>query len=144
MSNAEAAETIRAEVAEKDREKLNAISGKIVDAAMRVHTILGPGLLESAYEVCLTHELRKRGLRVETQFPLPVTYDGVHVDLGYRLDLLVENEVVVELKAIETVLPVHKAQLLSYLRLGGKKLGLLINFHVSRLKDGITRLVNKF
>ena len=111
---------------------------------MRVHTVLGPGLLEGAYEVCFAHELRKRGLRVETQFPLPVTYDGVRVDLGYRLDLLVENEVVVELKAIETVLPVHKAQLLSYLRLGGKRLGLLINFHVDRLKDGITRLLNKF
>jgi GxxExxY protein len=143
MINAEAAETIRAEVAGKDREKLNAISGQIVDAAMRVHTVLGPGLLEGAYEVCLAHELRKRGLRVETQFPLPVSYDGVRVDLGYRLDLL-ENEVVVELKAIETVLPVHKAQLLSYLRIGGKRLGLLINFHVDRLKDGITRLVNGF
>lgn len=141
MINAEAAETIRAE---KDRERLNAISGQIVDAAMRVHTVLGPGLLEGAYEVCFAHELRQRGLRVETQFPLPVSYDGVRVDLGYRLDLLVENEVVVELKAIETVLPVHKAQLLSYLRLGGKRLGLLINFHVDRLKDGITRLVNGF
>ena len=144
MINAEAAETIRAEVAERDRETLNAISGQIVDAAMRVHTVLGPGLLEGAYEVCLAHELRKRGLRVETQVPLPVSYDGVRVDLGYRLDLLVENEVVVELKAIETVLPVHKAQLLSYLRLGGKRLGLLINFHVGRLRDGITRLVNGF
>jgi len=131
--NAEAAGTTRAEVAEKDRARLNAISGQI-----------GPGLLESAYEVCFAHELRKRGLRVETQFPLPVSYDGVRVNLGYRLDLLVENEVVVELKAIETVLPVHKAQLLSYLRLGGKRLGLLINFHVDRLKDGITRLVNGF
>jgi GxxExxY protein len=144
MINAEAAETVRAEVAERDRETLNAISGQIVDAAMRVHTVLGPGLLEGAYEVCLAHELRKRGLRVETQVPLPVSYDGVRVDLGYRLDLLVENEVVVELKAIETVLPVHKAQLLSYLRLGGKRLGLLINFHVGRLRDGITRLVNGF
>jgi GxxExxY protein len=139
---AEAAEINRAEGAERNRERLNAISGQIINAALRVHTVLGPGLLESAYEVCFAHELRKRGLRVETQFPLPVTYDGVHVDLGYRLDLLVENEVVVELKAIESVLRVHKAQLLSYLRLGEKKLGLLINFHVDRLKDGITRLVN--
>ena len=111
---------------------------------MRVHTVLGPGLLESAYEVCFAHELRKRGLRVETQFPLPVSYDGVRVDLGYRLDILVENEVVVELKAIETVLPVHKAQPLSYLRLGGKRLGLPINFHVNRLREGITRIVNRF
>ena len=144
MINAEAAETIRAEVAEKNRERLNAISGRIIDAALRVHTVLGPGLLESAYEVCFAHELRKRGLQVETQFPLPVTYDGVRVDLGYRLDLLVENEVVVELKAIETILPGHKAQLLSYLRLGEKRLGLLINFHVDRLKEGITRIVNGF
>lgn len=144
MINAEAAETSRAEVAEKSRESLNAISGQIVDAAMRVHTVLGPGLLESAYEGCLAHELQKRGLRVETQFPLPVTYEGVRVDLGYRLDLLVENEIVVELKAIETVLPVHKAQLLSYLRLGGKRVGLLINFHVVRLREGSTRIVNKF
>ena len=144
MINAEAAETMRAEIAEQDREKLNAISGQIVDAAMRVHTVLGPGLLEGAYEACFAHELRKRGLRVETQFPLPVSYDGVRVDLGYRLDLLVEGEVVVEIKAIETVLPVHKAQLLSYLKLGGKRLGLLINFHVLRMKDGVTRLVNGF
>jgi len=144
MINAETAETVRAEVAEKDRESLNAISGQIVDASMRIHTILGPGLLESAYEACLALELRKRGLRVETQLPLPVSYDGVRADLGYRLDLLVENEVVVELKAIETVLPVHKAQLLSYLRLGGKRLGLLINFHVERMRDGITRIVNRF
>ena len=92
----------------------------------------------------LRSRVAETGLRVETQFPLPVTYDGVRVDLGYPLDLLVENEVVVELKDIETVLPVHKTQLLSYLRLGGKRLGLLINFHVDRLKDGITRLVNGF
>lgn len=144
MINAGVAETNRAEDAEKERERLNVLSGQIIDAAMCVHTVLGPGLLESAYEVCLAHELRKRGLRVETQFALPVSYDGVHVDVGYRLDLLVENDVVVELKAIETVLPVHKAQLLSYLKLGGKRLGLLINFHVDRLKDGITRLVNRF
>ena len=98
MINAEAAETIRAENTERARERLNAISAQIVDAAMRVHTVLGPGLLETAYEVCLAHELSKRGLRVEAQFPLPVSYDGVRVDLGYRLDLLVENEVVVELK----------------------------------------------
>ena len=119
-------------------------AGKLLMRPCEFITVLGPGLLDGAYEVCFAHELRKRGLRVETQLPLPVSYDGVRVDLGYRLDLLVENEVVVELKAIETVLPVHKAQLLSYLRLGGKRLGLLINFHVDRLKDGITRLVNGF
>ena len=144
MTNAEAAETIDAEIAEHERERLNAVTAQIVDAAIRVHTRLGPGLLESAYETCLAHELRKRGLRVETQFPLPVSYDGVSVDLGYRVDLLIEDDVLVELKAIEAVLPVHRAQLLSYLRLGNKRLGLLINFHVHRLRDGITRLVNRF
>src|SRR5215472_11731188 len=132
MTNAEAAETIDAEIAEHDRERLNAVTAQIVVAAIRVHTRLGPGLFESAYETCLAHELRKRGLRVETQFPLPVSYDGVSVDLGYRVDLLIEDDVLVELKAIEAVLPVHRAQLLSYLRLGNKRLGLLINFHVHR------------
>lgn len=132
------------EVAEEKRDSLNAVTGEILQAAFKVHSTLGPGLLESAYEVCLAHELRKRGLRVETQLAVPVVYDGIQVDLGYRIDLLVEDSVVVELKAIETVLPVHKAQLLSYLRLSKQKVGLLINFHVDRLKDGITRIVNKF
>lgn len=121
---------------------LNTISGQVVDAAMKVHTALGPGLLENAYEACHKHELQKRGLRVEPQVALPVIYDGVQVDLGYRLDLLVENEVIVELKAVEKLTPVHEAQLLSYLKLSGKKLGLLINFNVLHLKDGIKRLVN--
>lgn len=103
------------EVAEEKRDSLNAVTGEILQAAFKVHSTLGPGLLESAYEVCLAHELRKRGLRVETQLAVPVVYDGIQVDLGYRIDLLVEDSVVVELKAIETVLPVHKAQLLSYL-----------------------------
>jgi GxxExxY protein len=123
--------------------ELNQISGQIVDAAMRVHTALGPGLLESAYEVCLAHELRKRGLKVLTQVTLPVVYDSVEIDAGYRLDLLVEDAVIVELKATATVLPIHEAQLLSYLKLSGCKLGLLINFHVLHLKDGIKRMVNK-
>ena len=135
---------ISTEVREEKRVKLNAVTGEILHAAFKVHSTLGPGLLESAYEVCLAHELRKRGLGVQTQVALPVLYDGIQVDLGYRIDLLVENAVVVELKALETVLPVHKAQLLSYLRLGGKYAGLLINFHVDRLKDCITRIVNKF
>ena len=135
---------ISTEVREEKRVKLNAVTGEILHAAFKVHSTLGPGLLESAYEACLAHELRKRGLGVETQVALPVLYDGIQVDLGYRIDLLVENAVVVELKALETVLPVHKAQLLSYLRLGGKHVGLLINFHVDRLKDGVTRIVNKF
>jgi GxxExxY protein len=131
-------------LAEEKRDSLNVITGEILHAAFKVHSTLGPGLLESAYEVCLAHELRKRGLRLEAQLALPVVYDGIQVDLGYRIDLLVEDSVVVELKAIETVLPVHKAQLLSYLRLSNKKVGLLINFHAGRLKDGITRIVNKF
>ena len=132
----------RGERRETQRMRLNDISGQIIDAAMRVHTALGPGLLEGAYEACLKYELEKRGLKVKQQVGLPVIYDGVRIDLGYRLDLLVENEVIVELKAVETLSPVHEAQLLAYLKLSGKKIGLLINFNVSRLKDGIRRMVN--
>lgn len=132
-----------AEVAEKrGGRSLNDLSFVVIRCAMRVHTELGPGLLESAYEACLAHELRKNGLKVETQVALPVTYDGIQIDLGYRLDLIVEDRLVIELKAIENVLPVHKAQLLSYLRLSKRKLGLLINFHVTHLREGILRVVN--
>lgn len=109
---------------------------------MKVHTALGPGLLESAYETCLAYELRQRGLRVETQVTLPVKYDGVELDAGYRLDLLVESRVIVELKAVEKTIPLHEAQLLSYLKLSRRKVGLLINFNVERLKDGIKRMAN--
>lgn len=122
--------------------ELNEISGQVVDAAMRVHSSLGPGLLENAYEACLEHELKKRGLRVERQVALPVVYDGAQIDLGYRLDLVVEGAVIVELKATEKVAPIHEAQLLSYLKLSGRKLGLLINFNVLHLKDGIKRMAN--
>jgi GxxExxY protein len=122
--------------------KLNEITGQIVDAAMKVHTVLGPGLLESAYETCLAYELRKRGLQVTTQLPLPIQYEGVELDAGYRLDLLVESSVIVELKAVEKMIPLFHAQLLSYLKLSGNKIGLLINFNVVHLKDGIDRLVN--
>ena len=111
---------------------------------MRVHSALGPDLLENAYRACLAHELRRNGLRVQAEVFLPVHYEGITVDLGYRIDLLVEDQVVVELKAAETVLPVHKAQLLSYLRLSDKRVGLLINFHADRLKNGINRIVNGF
>lgn len=121
---------------------INEVSGSVVDAAMKVHTALGPGLLESAYEACLLHELRKRGRRVSAQMILPIVYDGVKIDVGYRIDLLVEDVVVVELKAVEKLLPIHEAQLLSYLKLGSYKLGLLINFHVLHLKDGVKRMVN--
>ena len=123
--------------------ELNAISGAVVDAAMKVHSVLGPGLLESAYEACLAHELRRRGHKVLTQVTLPVVYDGVEIDVGYRLDLLVDDAVVVELKAVEQVQPIHEAQLLSYLKLGRFRVGLLINFHVLHLRDGIHRRVNQ-
>ena len=118
---------------------INDISGAVVDAAMKVHTALGPGLLESAYEACLKHELGKRGFKVLSQVILPVIYDGVEVDAGYRPDLLVEDVVIVEVKAVERLLPIHEAQLLSYLKLSGRKVGLLINFNVEHLKNGIKR-----
>jgi len=121
---------------------INEVSGQVVDAAMKVHSALGPGLLESAYEACLLHELRKRGRKALSQVALPVVYDGVEIDIGYRIDLLVEDVVIVELKAIERLLPIHEAQLLSYLKLGCYKLGLIINFNVLHLKDGIKRMVN--
>jgi len=121
---------------------LREVSGVVVDAAMRVHTALGPGLLERAYAACLTHELKKRGLKVMCEVPLPVVYDGIKLEAGYRIDMLVEDAVVVELKAVEAIAPIHQAQLLSYLKLSGKRVGLLINFHVLHLKDGIKRMVN--
>jgi GxxExxY protein len=120
----------------------NEVSGQIVDSAMRVHSRLGPGLLESVYQACLAYEVRKRGLDVVSQTALPVVYDEVRIDIGYRLDLIVEDLVIVEIKAVEAIHPTHKAQLLSYLRLSGRKLGLLLNFNVEHLKDGIFRVVN--
>ena len=108
---------------------------------MKVHSALGPGLLESAYAICLTHELVKRGLSVTREVPLPVVYDTVKLDAGYRLDLLVEDTVIVEIKAVERLAPIHQAQILSYLKLSGKPIGLLINFHSLHLKDGIKRFV---
>ena len=119
----------------------NEISGAIIDAAMKVHSALGPGLLESAYAACLRHELIKRGLRVKSEVPVPVVYDGIKLEAGYKLDLLVEDTVVVELKAIEALAPIHQAQIISYLKLAGKPIGLLINFHSLHLKDGIKRFV---
>jgi GxxExxY protein len=120
----------------------NEVSGEVVSAAIAVHTALGPGLLESAYTACLAHELRLRGLHVEVEVPLPIVYKGVRVDAGYRLDLIVERLVIVESKAILKVTPIHEAQLLSYLRLSGHEVGLLLNFHVARMKDGIRRMVD--
>ena len=119
----------------------NEISGAVVDAAMKIHSALGPGLLESAYAACLKHELIKRGLRVSCEVPLPVVYDGVRLEAGYRLDMVVEDTVVVELKAIEALAPIHQAQIISYLKLSGKPIGLLINFHSLHLKDGLKRFV---
>jgi GxxExxY protein len=119
----------------------NEISGAIVDAAMKVHSALGPGLLESAYAACLRHELFKRGLKVASEVPVPVVYDGIKLEAGYKLELLVEDTVVVELKAIEALAPIHQAQIISYLKLAGKPIGLLINFHSLHLKDGIKRFV---
>lgn len=124
--------------------ELDKVTGAVVDAAMRVHSALGPGMLESVYEKCLKHELGKRGLRIESQVWLPVIYDGVEIEGGYKIDLLVEGEVVVELKVVEQILEVHKAQLLSYLKLADKRVGLLINFNVVHLRDGIRRLVNNY
>jgi GxxExxY protein len=122
---------------------LNELSRQVVDAAVQVHKKLGPGLLESVYRECLVHELRKRGLTVEIEIQVPILYDGIILESKLRLDLLVQGELIIELKSIEDVLAVHRAQLLSYLRLTGKKLGLLLNFNVVLIKDGIFRLVNK-
>ena len=120
----------------------NEIAKVIVDAAYRVHVTLGPGLLESVYEAVLHHELRKRGLRVSRQQVLPVVYESVTLDEGFRTNLIIEDKVIVELKSVEEVAPVHKKQLLTYLRLADKRLGLLINFGDPLIKHGITRVVN--
>jgi GxxExxY protein len=118
------------------------ISHAVITAAMRVHSELGPGLLESTYTACLQHELKKAGLKADAQVGLPVVYDGVKLDLGYRIELLVEDLVIVELKSVDAIAPVHQAQIISYLKLSGRSLGLLINFNVTHLKDGIKRFVN--
>ncbi|HEX6386361.1 MAG TPA: GxxExxY protein [Anaerolineae bacterium] len=128
----------------KDAEGLNRITGSIIGAAIEVHRALGPGLLESAYESCLAFELTERGLKVEPQKPLPVVYREVKLDCGYRLDLLVEEAVILEIKAVARLLPIHEAQLLSYLKLSDCRVGLLINFNVQVLKKGIRRIVNNF
>jgi GxxExxY protein len=121
---------------------INALTEQIIGAAMKVHSALGPGLLESAYEACLAYELRKLGMDVKSQVELPVVYEGVRIDLGYRIDLLANDLVVVELKCVEKIASVHEAQIISYLRLSKKNVGLLINFHVRHLRDGIKRFVD--
>jgi GxxExxY protein len=122
--------------------QINEISGAIVDSAINIHSALGPGLLESVYEVLLAHELKQRGFRVERQQSIPIEYLGLRFEEGYRLDLLVEDQVIVEVKSVESVLAVHKKQLLTYLRLLDKRLGLLLNFNEDLMKHGITRIAN--
>src|SRR5690606_164265 len=120
----------------------NEISKKIIGSAIEVHKQLGPGLLESSYEICLAHELRQRGLEVMTQVVLPVRYKEVKLEAGYRIDLIVENKVIIEVKAVEEFSGVHLAQILTYLRLSDIRLGLLINFNVAKLTNGLKRVVN--
>lgn len=118
------------------------LTEKIIGAAIEVHREKGPGLLESSYEACLAHELTGLGLRCDRQVPVPLVYKGVTIDIAFRADLIVNDQVLVELKAVETILPVHRAQVLSYLRETGYRIGLLINFHVPRLAQGVTRFIN--
>ena len=121
---------------------INEVTAIVIDSAMEVHTALGPGLLESAYESCLKHELISRNIKVSSQLELPITYKNNSIDSGYRIDLLVDDRVIVELKAVDRILPIHEAQLLSYLKMSNLKIGLLLNFNVTRLKHGIKRLAN--
>ena len=120
----------------------NEVAKQIVDAAYRVHTSLGPGLLESAYEAVLAYKLEKRGLRTVRQQAVSIVYEGTRIEMGFRADLIVEDSVIVEIKSVEAIAPVHKKQLLTHLRLADKRLGLLINFNVALIKDGITRIAN--
>jgi GxxExxY protein len=122
-------------------ESHSGLSGMILGAALKVHSGLGPGMLESAYETCLCHELSRRGIRFRRQVEVPIEYDGFHIDCGFRLDLLVDECVIVEVKAVERLLPIHECQLLTYLRASRLRLGLLLNFNVSHLRNGIRRLV---
>jgi GxxExxY protein len=120
---------------------LERLGSAVVSAGLKVHRTLGPGLLESAYEHCLAHELQSRGLRLQRQLAIPITYEGLKLDAGYRLDLLVENVIVIEVKAIEALTRLHDAQVLTYLRLSGRRLGFLMNFNVELFKHGVKRLV---
>lgn len=121
--------------------EVDRLAKEVVDAAFKVHSTLGPGLLESVYEICLAHELTKRGFKIQAQIAFPIVYDDMRLDSGLRIDLLVEDQLVVELKAVETMLPLFEAQLLTYLKLADKRLGLLINFNVPKIKDGINRII---
>lgn len=123
-------------------QEVNRITGIIVDSAIKVHTTLGPGLLESIYRACLAEELTSRGLSVRMEVPMPVYYNGRKLEAGYRADMLVNSLVIVEIKAIDAITPVHQAQVLTYLKLSGKRVGLLLNFHVAAMKDGIRRYIH--
>jgi GxxExxY protein len=127
-----------------ETQSFNELTERVIGACIEIHRALGPGLLESAYEECLCHELSIAGIAFERQKPLPVHYKNVKLDCGYRLDLVVERKVIIELKTVEGLLPIHEAQLLTYLKLSGLTLGLLINFNVPMLKSGIKRIVNNF
>ena len=127
-----------------EKDTINQITEKIIGCAIEVHKGLGPGLLESAYEECLCFELSQKEIKFERQVPLPVVYKGVKLDCGYRMDIVVEQLVIIEVKAIERLIPIHDAQLLSYLKMHNKKVGLLLNFHVPILKKGLKRIVNNF
>lgn len=124
-----------------DTMEINQITHEILDSAYKVHSALGPGLLESAYQACLVYELRKKGIKVEVEKPLPLVYEEVKLECGYRIDMLVENKVVVELKTVEAFTDVHVAQVLTYLKLSKNQVGLLINFYTKSLKDGIKRII---
>ena len=128
---------------EKTRDEIEATAKAVVDACIRVHRELGPGLLESTYQACLTHELRARSLHVECEVAQPVHYDGVTIEAGYRIDMLVEDVIVIENKSVKGILPIHEAQLLTYLKLSGRRLGFLVNWNTPLIKDGIKRMVNK-
>jgi GxxExxY protein len=122
---------------------INQLSSKIIGAAIQVHKALGPGLLESAYEECICHELSSQSSSIERQKPLAINYKGIKLDCGYRLDIVVENTIILELKSCEKIEPIHKAQLLTYLKLSGLNLGLILNFNVPVMRDGIVRIVNE-
>ena len=122
-------------------EKINALSYNIIGCVYKVHSELGPGLLESSYETCLEYELVKNNLKVERQKPLPLIYDDLKLNAGYRVDLLVENSIILELKSVDQIAPIHKAQLMTYLKLSDKKLGLLLNFNVTNMQNGINRII---
>jgi GxxExxY protein len=122
--------------------EINHRTGAIINSALKVHSLLGPGLLESAYKACLAYELRKRGFDVTTEFPIPLIFDGLRMDVAYKADLLIDSAIIVEAKCVERLAPIHDAQILSYLKLSGLRAGLLINFHELHLKDGIRRKVN--